>query len=109
MIVDFSPIEAKLVLDGGITQKVLPYDSETENLKKGDCCRISFNKIVFKDSCLEVCNVSVTSIDKLSNHDLFEQGFLYKPFYVDWMRAEGFNEDDTIVKLDFKVKECGIE
>lgn len=105
MVIDFSALETRLVLEGMITQKVLPYNEETRNLKRGDVCNISFNGLQFKDYCLRIVNVTITSLAKLSNQDLFDEGFLYKPFFLDWMREKGFEVDDTIIKADFELVE----
>ena len=102
MIVDFDSTLARLVLEEGITQTVIPFD-DGKDLKKGDVCEISFAGIPFKDYRLLVCKVSVTSLEKLSNADLFNQGFLYRPFFEEFMMQRGIGKKDTIVKVDFKM------
>ena len=104
MIVDFDSTLTRLVIEELITQTVLPFDDDSRDLKKGDICNISFAGMEFKDYRLLVCNTSVTSLEKLSNADLFKQGFLYRPFYNDFIKkTKGLAEEDTIVKVDFKV------
>ena len=105
MIIDFDALFTMLVLKGGISQIVLPFDDDTKELKKGDTCEISFGGMKFKNYTLVVCNVSVTSLKKLSFQDIFHQGFLYKPFFLKYMQEKGFDADDTVVKVDFKLKE----
>ena len=104
MIVDFDSTLTRSVIEELITQTVLPFDDDSRDLKKGDVCNISFAGMEFKDYRLLVCNTSVTSLGKLSNQDLFKQGFLYRPFYYDFIKkTKGLAEEDTIVKVDFKV------
>ena len=106
MIVDFSALQSKLVLEGLITQTVLPFDEESRMLERDDVCEVSFAGLLFKGYSLKVNNVSVTSLAKLSNKDIFDNGFLYKPFFIEFMQGKGIVEDDTVVKVDFELLEC---
>lgn len=101
--VDFSQLQTKLVLEGLITQTVLPFDETSQKLKKNDICHISFEGLLFRNYNLKVSNVSVTSLKRLSNQDLFDEGFLYRPYFFEYMQSKGVNENDTVVKVDFKV------
>ena len=101
--VDFDSTMTRLVIEELITQTVVPFNDETMDLRKGDVCRISFAGLEFKDYRLLVCNTSVTSLAKLSNQDLFCQGFLYRPFFEKFMLQRGVAVDDTVIKVDFKV------
>lgn len=103
LVVDFDSTMTRLVVEEMITQTVVPFNDETMDLRKGDVCKISFAGLEFKDYHLLICNASVTSLAKLSNQDLFCQGFLYRPFYEKFMLQRGIGRDDTVVKLDFKV------
>lgn len=103
VIVDFDSTLTRLVLEEMVTQTVLPFNDETMDLRKGDVLEFSFAGLVFRDYRLLVCNTSVTSLGKLSNQDLFCQGFLYRPFFEKFMLQRGVAVDDTVIKVDFKV------
>ena len=102
-IIDFDKLFTKLVVEGMVTQVAVPFNDDNRNLQKGDICSISFDSIPFKDYLLQVCNVSVTSLGRLSNQDLFDEGFLYRPFFEEFMLERGIGVDDTVLKVDFKV------
>lgn len=105
MIVDFSPLHTKLLLGGLITQTILPFNEETRGLKKGEICRVSFEGLIFNDYSLRILNVSVTDLKKLSNKDISNNGFLYKPFFLEYMDQKGMTEESTILKIDFELVE----
>lgn len=106
-MIDFDPLFTKLVLEGGISQTVLPFD-DAKDLQKGDVLDVSFGGMRFKNYQLQVCGLSVTSLKKLTYQDIFKQGFLYKPFFLKFMEEKGFDADETILKIDFKLKELKI-
>ena len=103
MIIDFDSTLTRMVIEEMITQTVIPFNDETMDLRKGDVCKISFAGLEFKDYHLLVCNVSVTSLEKLTNADLFKQGFLFRPFFEKFMLQRGIKKEDTVIKVDFKV------
>ena len=105
MMVDFDSTLSLMVLQGGITQTIIPFNDETRDIKKGDVCEISFARIPFKDYKLLVENTSITSLNKLSNADLSRNGFIYRPFFEKFMQQRGIQCDDTVIKVDFKVVE----
>ena len=105
MMVDFDSTLSLMVLQGGITQTIIPFNDETMDIRKGDVCDISFARIPFKDYKLLVEGTSVTSIQKLSNQDLSKNGFIYRPFFEKFMMQRGIQCDDTVIKVDFKVVE----
>lgn len=106
MIVDFSALHSKLLLNGLVTQTVLPFNDETEKLRKDCVCPLSFEGMVFNDYSLKVVNVTVTSLNRLSNKDISNNGFLYRPFFMDYMEGKGIGEGDTIIKMDFELIGC---
>lgn len=102
MIIDFSSLQTKLLLEGLITQTVIPCNAE-ENIQKGDLCCISFDGIHLQGYALKVENVTITNIGKLSSKDIFNNGFLYKPFFLDFVKQKGMSESTTIRKIDFEI------
>ena len=102
MIIDFSSLQTKMLLEGLITQTVIPCIAE-ETIQKGDVCEISFDNIVLQGYALKVINVTVTSIAKLSSKDIFNNGFLYKPFFLEFVKQKGITESTTVMKLDFEI------
>ena len=108
MIIDFSHLQTKMVLEGLITQVVLPFNEETQRLQKGHCCNISFEGIQFRNYGITIEKITHTTLDKLGGMDMFHQGFLYKPAFDDFMQKKGFDVDETILKVDFKLRELNI-
>ena len=104
LIVDFSAQQTIFVLEGMITQTILPCNDFTREIKKGDEFMVSFEGMVLSDYLLKVEKVSITGLRKVSNDDVFKNGFLYKPAFFEFMKHKGVFEEDTVVKLDFKLK-----
>lgn len=103
-VVNFNEIQTRMVLEGNITQIIIPFNDMTMNFKKGDIVGVSFGGIFFKDYKLKILKKSVTSLKKISREDMFKNGFLYKPFFYDYMLKEfGVTEEDTVIKLDFEM------
>lgn len=106
MELSFNAMQTRLVLEGLITQIIIPFNEELNNISAGDVCGISFGGIFFKNYQAEIIKKSVTSLQRVTSEDMFKNGFLYKPFFFDFMRDEyGVNNEDTVVKLDFKLIE----
>ena len=102
LIIDFSAQQTKFVLEGHINQTILPVTEETLKIKKCDKLPIRFEGMNFKDYQLLVCDVKVTSVDKLTNEDIFKNGFLYKPSFLEFLEAKGV--DGSVVKVDFRLQ-----
>ena len=103
--INFSALQTKLVLNKLVTQTILKYDEDTSEISKGDVYPISFENIIFKNYNVKIENVSVTSIMKLTNEDMFNNGFLYKPFFIDFVKSKGISESDIVLKVDFSLEE----
>ena len=103
--IDFSEQQTRLVLEGLITQTVLPYNENTKDIKIGDVFNISFAGISFKNYLVRITNVTITDLGKLTSKDIFENGFMYKPFFLKFMQDKSIHETDTILKISFELKE----
>lgn len=107
MYVNFNGLQMKPLLLNLIHQTILPFDEETMNISAGDKLGISFDDIPFTNYYLLVTNVSLTNFNKITNKDMFENGFLYRPAFNTFMKYYRCVEKDTsIVKVDFKIVEC---
>lgn len=107
MYVDFNGLQMKPLLFNLINQTILPFNDVTMNINEGDKLAISFDKIPFKNYFLLVTNVTFTSFNKLSNKDMFDNGFIYRPSFNAFMQKyRSIATDDSIVKLDFELVEC---
>lgn len=104
LTIDFHPLMTRLVLEGLVTQTILPLNQETRSIKRGDRLPISFNGLPFKDFWLVVRDVTVTSVERLSNVDAFRNGFSYKPFLLDHLGRGGLYS--TVLKLDFVLEDA---
>lgn len=104
--VDFDDLQMKPLLYNLITQTILPLNESTINISKGDKLDISFNNTLFKDYKLLVTNVSHTSLSRIKNEDISKNGFIYKIAFLTFMKeSRNIQEEDSIVKLDFKIVE----
>ena len=103
LIIDFSAQQTKFVLEGLINQTILPVNEETLQIKKSMKLPISFEGMNFKDYQLQVCDVKITSADKLTNEDIFKNGFLYKPSFLEFLEAKGVG-NGSVVKVDFRLQ-----
>ena len=101
--IDFKAEQVKLVLTGLISQTILPYNDSTKDLKQDMILSLSFEGEVFKNYQIKILNVRITSIRKLNNKDIFLNGFLYKPHFIKYMQQQGFNIDDTILRVSFEL------
>lgn len=99
----------KPLLFGLIHQTILPFNDITMNINKGDKFGISFDNIPFKNYFLLITKVSFTNFSKISNNDIYDNGFMYKPIFVRYMEDfRHINIHDTIVKLNFKLVENNV-
>lgn len=106
MIIDFEDLQMKPLLYELITQTILPVNDFTMNISEGDSFDISFNNNLFRDYKLLVTNVSFTSLDKVRPVDVSKNGFIYRPAFINFMKSsKDIEEDDSVVKLDFKLVE----
>ena len=101
--IDFKAEQVKLVLTGLISQTILHYDDSTRDLAKGMVLSVSFEGEIFKNYNLRVTGVKRTYIDRLTNKDVFLNGFLYKPHLVKFLHEMGFRADDRILRVDFEL------
>lgn len=101
--IDFPAEHVKLVLTGLITQKVLKYNNDSLDLMKGMTMPLSFEGEIFRDYQIYIENIRITSLNKLSNNDVFLNGFLYKPHFLRYMEDKGFKPDDTIIRINFRL------
>lgn len=103
MILQFESMQNKLVLEGLITQIVLPFDEQTQRLVQGQYCKIMFEDLILKGHCAFIEKVSMVKLKNLTVDDIFKCGFLYKQFFYDFMHKKGLGLQDTVVKIDFKL------
>lgn len=104
MTINFNKHQTRLVLEGLVTQVVLPHDP-TENLEIGDKYPISFGGLEFNDSFIEIVNVKKTTVKQLGHIDAFKNGYSFKPFFIEHLKEQGFSEDDVVLKVDFRLIE----
>lgn len=104
LTINFNKHQTRLVLEGLVTQVVLPYDP-TENLEIGDKYPISFGGMEFNDSYIEIVNVKKTTVKQLGHIDAFKNGYSFKPFFIEHLKEQGFSEDDVVLKVDFRLIE----
>ena len=102
--IDFNKHQTRLVLEGLITQVVLPHDP-TQNIEIGDTYPIRFGGLEFTDSYIEIINVKRTTVKQLSHIDAFKNGYSFKPFFLEYLKEQGLGEDDAILKVDFRLLE----
>ena len=102
--INFTGMQMKPLLFELITQTILPFNDLTMNISEGDKFGISFDNTPFKDYSLLITNVSFTSFKKITNKDMSANGFIYKPCFINFMENfRNISEEDSIVKLDFKL------
>ena len=95
-------MQMKPLLYGLINQTILPFNDLTMNITKGDVLGISFNNTLFKDYQLLITNVTHTNLKNITNKDISENGFIYKPAFLTFIKEfRGIEKNDSIVKLDF--------
>ncbi len=100
MLIDFDKHQTRLILEGIVTQTILPANSI---VNEGDILPIRFGGLEFKDSFVEVLSVKRTSVKHLSHIDAFKEGYCFKPFFIEHLREKGFTDDDAVLKVDFKI------
>ena len=104
--INFLGLQMKPLLYGLITQTILPFNDLTMNIHEGDVFGISFENTLFKDYSLVITNVTFTNLKNVTNADISNNGFIYKPSFLNYLREfRNVQEDSSIVKLDFKLKE----
>ena len=104
--IDFAGIQMKPLLFNLINQTILPFDNSSMDISVGDKFRISFDNIPFKNYFIFVTGVTITNFSNISNKDMFNCGFLYRPSFNSYMKKyKKIESNDSIVKLDFKVME----
>ena len=105
--IDFTGLQMKPLLINLIHQTILPLNENTMNITPGDTFGISFDNIPFTNYLIVVTSVSFTNFNNLNNKDMFENGFIYKPSFVSFMRNfRSIEADTSIVKIDFELVEC---
>lgn len=104
MIVDFSSQQTKFVLEGLITQTVLPFSDFTKDIKEGDRFPVSFDGMILSDYFVLVTGVSIAKLKNTSNDDVFKNGFIYKPAFFKYVQSKGIVLEDTVVKIDFTLE-----
>lgn len=105
--IDFSGWQMKSLLFGLIHQTILPFNEKSMNISVGDKMKITFDSVPFKNYFLLVTNVTFTDLSKISNKDMFENGFIYKPSFISFMKDfRNIDEGSSVVKVDFKLREC---
>lgn len=103
-IINFSEYQMKPLLFNLITQTILPFNELTMNISEGDRFGVGFNNTQLKDYSLIVTKVTFTNMKKITNEDIFKNGFLYKPSFLNYMKNfRNVENDSSIVKLDFKL------
>ena len=105
MIINFNKHQTRLVLEGLVTQIILPHDPNSNPIKTGDKCPISFGGLEFNDSYIEIVNVKKTSVKQLNHIDAFKNGYSFKPFFIEHLNEKGLGEDDVVLKVDFRLIE----
>ena len=104
MTIQFNKHQTRLVLEGLVTQVVLPYDP-TQNIEIGDKFSIGFGGLEFVDSFIEIVNVKKTTVKQLTHIDAFKNGYGFKPFFIEHLKERGLGEDDVVLKVDFRLIE----
>lgn len=103
---DFNGMLMKPLLFNLIHQTILPFNEETRTISAGDKVGISFDNIPFKNYFLLITNVSFTNFNKLSNRDMFENGFMYKPIFTSFIKeSKNVENNNSIVKIEFQLME----
>ena len=104
--INFAGMQMKPLLFNLINKTILPLNDITINITAGDKFGISFDNTPFKNYFLLVTSVTFTSFNKLSNKDMFDCGFVYKPSFNSFLKDyRNVDKDSSIVKLDFKIVE----
>lgn len=101
--INFKDLQVKLLLNGLITQTVLHYNDDTAELKKGQVVPVCFENELYKDKALLIMRVKRTGICKLTNADCYDNGFLYKPHFLQFLQDKGFTREETILAVDFRL------
>lgn len=102
--INFDEIMMKPLLFELITQTIVPFNEQTMNIQEGDKLDISFNNTPFNGYSLLITNVSVSSLNKVSNKDMSKNGFVYRPSFINFMKDyRNIDVDDSIIKLDFRL------
>ena len=103
-IINFDNMQMKPLLYGLINQTILPFNDLTMNISKGDKLGISFNNTLFKDYQLLITNVTHTNLKNVTSKDISENGFIYKPAFLAFLKDfRDIEKNDSIVKLDFEL------
>ena len=102
MTIDFDKMQTRLVIEGLVTQVILPSDPPLD-IQKGDVVGITFGGLLFEDFNVEIVDVTRTSMGRLTTVDAFKNGFSYKPFFFDFLSDKGFAEDEAVLKVDFQL------
>lgn len=104
LTINFNKHQTRLVLEGLVTQVVLPHDP-TQSIEIGDKYPISFGGMEFNDSYIEIVNVKKTTVKQLGHIDAFKNGYSFKPFFIEHLKERGLGEDDVVLKVDFRLIE----
>ena len=102
---NFQALQVKLVLQKMITQTIIKYEDNTRTLKQGDIIGICFENEKFKNYKAKIKKVKRTGLNKIKNEDIFKNGFLYKPHFLQFCKEKGIGEEDTILLVDFELVE----
>lgn len=99
---DFKGFQCSPFFNGLITQKVILETEYNPSFQKGAVVPVSFDGLIVKDTYVQISNVSITNLKRLSNKDMISEGFLYKKHFYDFLKTfYNIEVDSTIVKLDF--------
>ena len=104
MTIDFDKMQTRLVIEGLVTQVILPHDP-TCNIKKGDVVGITFGGLLFEDFNVEIVDVTRTTVERVGYIDAFKCGFAYRPFLYEYLERKGLKMDDKVLKVDFRLIE----
>ena len=104
LTIDFDKMQTRLVIEGLVTQVILPLDPLV-NIKKGDVVGITFGGVPFEDFKVEVVDVTHTTVERVGYIDAFKCGFAYRPFLYEYLERKGLTQSDKILKVDFRLIE----
>lgn len=103
---DFKGFQCVPFFNGLITQKVILESDYNHSFEKGMIVPVSFDGLIVKDTYVQICNVSITSLEKLTNKDMISEGFLYKKHFYEFLKTfYNIEEHSTVMKLDFIICE----
>lgn len=102
MKLSFSHLEANLIIHELITQTVVKYD-DFHRIQKGDVFPLVIEGLECKNFMIYVDNIRITSIGKLSNEDVYKNGYMYRPHFISSMFRKGITANDVVLKIDFRV------